>query len=299
MSAILAHINYFEQGQSLTDACRKAREIGVDGIEFRRRPAQFGGSDLEYLDEVSLALDKYPLEWVSFGGPGVDLMGPNDAHRESEIKSAENFYRTAATRFPLRVVNAFAGSLTNPDENASEWHQSGSAIATDSQWDAAIKGFQYLGTVAEELKFRFAFETHGYYLHDTIESTLRLVNGIGSPHVGVLWDHVNLMLFPSVPTFDEVIRTAGRHLFYIHLKNLLVPPACFVSMSSLSGGVVNIRDQLSQLWSSGYIGPLCLESPRAGDREQFLKEDVEYLRGLIKCFSLAGHDSFQTTGTPS
>jgi len=284
MSALLVHINYFEQGQSFARACRLTRELGADGIEFRRKPGGFHGSDLDYLDEVSAALDKHPLEWISFGGPGPNLMPTDEGQRTAEIKAAEKFYRKAAARFPLRIVNAFTGSLPNPDKSLpfvdSQHH--GSAIATDAQWEAAIAGFRHLGAVAEELGFQFAFETHGVYLHDTVEATLRLVRGVDSRHVGVLWDHANLMLFPKSPTFDEVIAAAGEHLFYVHFKNLLVPPARFLAVSSLSGGILNIRDQLAQLRKSGYAGPFCLESPRAGDREQFLREDISYFLGLLK-----------------
>lgn len=283
MSAVLLHINYFEQGQSLERACRLTREVGADGIEFRRKAGDFSGTDLEYLDEVSAALDRHPLEWVSFGAPAVELMGPDRALHEREIEAAEKFYRKAASRFPLRVVNTFTGTLANPDKtlpSAEYWHH-GSAIATDAQWEAAIAGFQRLGALAGELGFRFAFETHGVYLHDTIEASVRLVDGINSPHVGILWDHANLMLFQQQPTLAEAVQAMGSRLFYVHLKNLLAPPAKLLAVTSLSGGILNIREQLALLEKSGYDGPLCIESPRAGDREEFLREDLAYLRRIL------------------
>lgn len=119
MNKILVHINYFEQGQSLERACRLTRELGGDGIEFRRKPGSFTGSDLDYLDEISAVLDKYPLEWISFGAPGVDLMVADPAQREKEIQDAERFYRKAASRFPLRIVNTFTGNLASPSHGSS------------------------------------------------------------------------------------------------------------------------------------------------------------------------------------
>lgn len=281
---LLVHINYFEQGQSLSRACQMARDSSVDGIEFRRKAFDFTGTDLEYLDKVSAALEKCPLAEVSFGGPGVNLMGADEKQRHEEIKSAEAFFRQAASRFPLRVVNAFAGDLRHPDTAVPmyEFWRHGSAVAREAQWISAIEGYRYLGSVAQELGFRFAFETHGHYLHDTLEATLRLVNEVNSPHVGLLWDHVNLSLFPQPPSFAEVIEGAGKKLFYVHFKNLLVPSSEFLAISSLSGGILNIRDQLAQLKASGYTGPFCLECPRPGDRERFLEEDVAYFRELLK-----------------
>lgn len=284
MSAILIHINYFEQGQTLERACRLTRELGADGIEFRRKPGTWTGSDLDYLDEVSRAVDRHPLEWISFGAPGVDLMTADASRCAAEIEAAEKFYRKAAARFPLRIINTFTGNLANPDKSlpGHEYRHHGSTIATEAQWKAAIAGFRHLGAVAGELGFRFAFETHGVYLHDTVEATMRLVRGADSPHVGVLWDHANLMLFPQTPTFEEVIQTTGESLFYVHLKNLLVPPSRLLAVSSLSGGILNIRDQLATLRKANFAGPFCLESPRAGDREQFLREDLDYFRGLLQ-----------------
>lgn len=283
MNSILLHINYFEQGQSLERACRITRELGADGIEFRRKASDFSGTDLEYLDVVSFALDKYPLEWISFGAPAVELMGADKTLHERELEAAEKFYRQAAARFPLRIVNAFSGTLANPDKTlpyVEYWHH-GSAIATDAQWETAIAGLRRLGALAGELGFRFAFETHGTYLHDTIEASNRLVDGINSPHVGILWDQANLMLFQTSPTLAEAVESMGKRLFYVHLKNLLTSPAKLLAVSSLSGGILNIREQLALLRASGYHGPLCIESPRLGDREQFLREDFTYLKGLL------------------
>jgi len=110
---------------------------------------------------------------------------------------------------------------------------------------------------------------------------MRLVNGVGSDHVGLLWDQANLMIFPEQIDFDEVISKAGAKLFYVHLKNLLVPPSQLLAVSSLGGGILNIREQLGKLLASGYADSLCIESPRGGDREYFALEDIEYLRSVL------------------
>lgn len=282
-NALLLHINYFEPGLSCLQACAAARRLGVDGLEFRRKPSGYAGTDLDYLDEVSLALERFPLEWVSFGGPGVQLMtgGPGDWERE--LEAAEAFYRKAADRFPLRVVNVFAGDLANPDRtlpHVEYWHH-GSAIANEEQWQRAVGGFRRLGALAVERNFRMGFETHGVYLHDTVPATMRLVEEIACSHVGMLWDQANLMLFPNPPSLDEVIRAGGDKLVAVHLKNLMFSTAHFLAVSSLSSGIINIREQVRLLRAAGYAGPWCLESPRPGDRLQFAREDVEYFRNVL------------------
>lgn len=284
--AILLHINYYEQGQTLEEACRKARSLEADGIEFRRRPANMreNGSDAEYLDALSGALDKHPLEWVSFGGPGVNLMGNDAGERERELDQAEAFFRAAAKRFPLKIINTFTGPLANPDKTLAYveyWHH-GSTVATEEQWANAIEGFKRMGALAGELGFRFAFETHGVYLHDSVPASMRLVNEIDSPHVGVLWDHANLQLFQNPITVKDAVKEIGDRMYYVHLKNILFPTSRFLAVSSLSSGIINVREQVRLLYQAGYRGPLCIEAPRQGDREQFAREDLAYLREVVR-----------------
>lgn len=279
---IWLHINYFEQGASLEFACKKARELCVSGIEFRRTP--FGREDEDvYLDEVSRALERYPLPSVCFGGPGVDLMSLDASEVARNLDNAEAFYREAARRFPLAMVNAFSGVLVHPDKTrpfVEYWHH-GSVLASEKQWENAVNGFKRLAETAAEFDFRFAFETHGCYLHDTLDATLELIRRIDSPRVGMLWDQANLMIFPDSPTTDQVIEKANSLIYYVHLKNLLVSPSRFLAVSSLQGGIINIRQQVLHLLRNGYNGPLCVESPRDGDREGFLLEDLSYLRSLL------------------
>ncbi len=280
---ILFHINYFEQGQTLEEACRLARELGGDGIEFRRKPLRSELAGSAYLDELARAIDKHPLEWVSFGAPGPDFMSSDAAVRERELESAISFYTEAAGRFPLKVVNTMTGRLANPDSTVSflEYEKHGSALAIDEQWTQAIEGFKVLGAHAEKLGFRFAFETHGVYLHDSLEATLKLVRSIGSPAVGLLWDQLNLMLFPSTPPLAEAVELCGEDLFYVHLKNALVPPRQFLACCDLDAGIINIREQVKLLKAAGYQGPWCIEAPRPGDRVRFAKKDLAYLREVL------------------
>ncbi len=280
---LLLHINYFEQGQSLTEACRITRELGADGLEFRSLAAGFKGTRMEYLDEIARALDRHPLSVISFGGPGPNLMTGDTASQDKSLDEMELFYREAHRRFPLTVLNVFAGNLLNADPAVAylDFKKHGSFIATEEQWTNAARGYGRLGRMAGELGLRLAFETHGAYLHDTLEATLRLVRAIDCPNVGLLWDQVNLEVIRGAPGFAEAIAAAGDRLFYVHLKNLLVPPEQFLAMSDLGGGILNIRDQLACLKRACYGGPICLESPRAGDRVSFAQADLHYLRQVI------------------
>ena len=36
------------------------------------------------------------------------------------------------------------------------------------------------------------------------------------------------------------------------------------------------------LLAAGYDGPLCIEAPRAGDREWFARQDLAYLKAVLR-----------------
>ncbi|HWL55012.1 MAG TPA: sugar phosphate isomerase/epimerase family protein [Chthoniobacteraceae bacterium] len=284
MLPILLHINYFEPHRTLREACALARDLGADGIEWRRKPARHQGDDLAYLDEISRAWDGAPLEWVSFGTPGPDLMTADDAVYARELDIAERFYREAARRFPLRVINFQTGVLMNPAASVpgAAYHQHGSAVATEAQWCRATEALRRLGALGEELGCRFALETHPCYLHDTIPAAKRLVESVDHPAIGLLWDYTNLLLFPESPSMEASLNEIGSRLFYVHLKNFAVPPVdgSFL-VSALSDGIIDVRHQIRLLKAHGYQGPLCLEAPRKGDREWFARGDLAYLRSLV------------------
>jgi sugar phosphate isomerase/epimerase len=280
---IVLHINYFEQGQSLERACELARKLGADGIEFRRQPSGWAGSNAEYLDALARALDRHPLDWVGFGSV-VNLMDQDAAVRDRELDAAESFYREASRRFPVKLVNAFAGILQNPDAGVSRyegWHH-GSAIASEDQWSHAVGGYRRLAGVAEELGFRIAFETHLWYVHDTLESAIRFVDSIGSPNAGITWDQGNLYFLRPCLSTAEVLKKAENRIFHVHLKNLLPDPNHFFGACNLEDGVINVREQAHALGNAGYSGAWCIESPRDGDRERFAVKDIGYMRDVLE-----------------
>ena len=54
----------------------------------------------------------------------------------------------------------------------------------EDQWKWATE-FKELGKLANELGFRFAFETHMNYIHDTPAAAKKLADLIDEPSVGV------------------------------------------------------------------------------------------------------------------
>lgn len=281
--ALILHINYYEQGQSLEKACLDAVKLGFDGIEFRRKRHNQDEPQEAYLDEIEAAVTKSGLKQVIFGSPGPNLMTDDAAVREAELEAALDFYATARKRFGTTISNTFSGPLLNPDPAIpyNHYDKQGSFIATPEQWEQATDGFKKLGKLGEEIGLQLAFETHMGYLHDVPEAAKKLVDAIGSPNVGVCLDSANIALTPGQPGLAEQVEILGSRIFYLHLKNVLMFPGGGFTCTSLSGGHLNNRELLSTLKASGFNGPIGIEAPRQGDRELFAREDIAYLKSVL------------------
>ena len=280
---IIMHVNYCEQGQTIPEMCRKAVAWGFDGIEFRRKRSGAPEAPEAYLDAIAKAAKEAGLRHVLFGGPGVELMTDDAARRNAEVESAVRFYRLAAERVKLTACNIMAGSLRNPDKGIpyAEYSKHGSAVATEDHYRWAAEGFKVLGRMAEELGFRFAFEIHMGYLHDLPAPTKKLVDAIGSPAVGALLDHGNVVYFPGAPSLRESIPLLGKGLFYVHLKNSVGTGGGRFPVG-MGEGEINHREYLRLLKENGFSGPIGIEAPRQGDREWFAQQDIAYVKAVMR-----------------
>lgn len=280
---IIMHVNYCEQGQSIEEICKKAVDWGFDGVEFRRKRSRVDETVESYLDSIAEGVRKSGLKTVVFGSPGPNLVCSDLSDREAEVEQMVQFFKLATQRFKLSVCNTMTGPLLNQDKNIpySEYEKHGSFIAIEEQWKWAAKGFKLLGKMAEELGFKFAFETHMCYIHDLPTTAKKLVDMIGSPAVGINLDYGNSVYFKDKPTLKEAIQQSGDTLYYVHLKNSVGLRDGSRLPTGLGEGEINHREYLRFLKDAGYKGPICIEAPRSGDREWYAKQDIKYIKSVI------------------
>lgn len=282
---IYLHINYFEQACGLESAFRMTQEIGADGLEVRRIPhVRHREHGTDYLDQLVRLWDKYPVEALSFGAPGPNLTLESEAERERELEAACVFYERAFAALPVRVVNLLLGEILNPDKDIhpTRFSLQGSALSSSVQWEWAKGGGRVLADLATVHGVKLAVETHGIYLHDSVEAACRLVEMVDRPATfGTLWDHSNEFLFDEPPDMEKSLRRCRDTLFYVHLKNLVTYNGGGYRICGLSEGRINTRRQLEALRDSGFAGPIAIECPREGDRIRFLEEDFLYIKALL------------------
>lgn len=282
---VLLHCNCVEQGQSIPDMCRLAVAWGFDGLEFRYRRSGVTENPADYLDALASACEGHGVRHVVFGGPGPNLAAPEAGTREREAATYIGFLEQAAKRFELSVCNTMAGPLVAPGAHAYEFDKNGSAFARAEHWQWATEGFQVIGDAAKRLGLRLGFETHNGFLHDLPAPTLRLIERIARPSVGANLDVGNIVLHPDGTSPEEAYAVLKDHLVLVHLKNLYKLPVQryfhFIACP-LAEGIINHRALLRLLLGGGYRGPLVLECPREGDREEFARADLRYLRRLLE-----------------
>lgn len=280
---IIMHINYCEQGQSIIESCKKAVALGFDGIEFRGKRKDRQEDPFSYLDEVARAVETSGLRKVLFGFSIQDIMDPDDSKRKVGVDKAEAFLRRAARLFDLNICNTAAGFIWNLDSSvAKDYSKHGSALAGEEHYVRVSEGYKTLGDIAGELGVRLAFEVHMGTIHDLPTTTMKLIDMIDNPFVGVNLDYGNVVFFNDAPSLRESIDTIGSKLFYIHIKNPIALPDGSRYIVGLGDGQINHREYMSLLKQTGYSGPICLEAPRPGDREYYAVQDLAYFKSLIR-----------------
>ncbi len=279
---VIMHINYCEQGQSLARACQKAAEWGFDGIELRSQDRQVKESSQSYLDRVKKYQEQSGLRHLVLACPSPDLFLADDAAREREIEKVWQFCQLVRDRFELPLANLFLPELRNKvaDLPYTSYELHGSAAAWPWHWQRAGAGLAQLAEKIQGLGVRLALETHMLYLHDRPEAALRLVQLAGSKNIGINLDYGNLVYFSGIGPPAEVIDLLGQSIAYVHLKNSIGVGQARIRCG-LADGDINHKELLRALIASGYQGPVCLESPRSGDREWYARQDLAYIRSVL------------------
>lgn len=261
--------------------CQKAVAWGYDGIEFRG--SMNGYSPKAYLDAIARESESSGLKNVLFSF-GPELMSSDADLRRKNLDDQAAFLEMAAKRFELKTLNTFCGELRDSSIPYTHYDKNGSAIASEEQWHWAAEGYKLLGKIAASHGIKLAFETHMCYIHDLHTSAKRLVNMIGMDSVGVNLDYCNILNFQAQPSLKEVIETCGDNLYHVHLKNMFVIPDRLYNKAircPLKDGIINNRELLRMLKQRGYTGFICLESPRAGDREVYAQDDLAYIKNVM------------------
>ena len=154
---IIMHVNYVEQGQTVDEMCRKAVDLGFDGVEFRSaRRGLMRASNLTWTS--CRGLNRSGLEHVIFGFPAVTWPTPMPPIERisSGRRSASTARQPGASRSPLQTA---LETSTNPiGALFRRLRRRSRAVAGDDHWACSAEGFRCCALPLDS-EFRPAFET--------------------------------------------------------------------------------------------------------------------------------------------
>ncbi|MFC3802923.1 sugar phosphate isomerase/epimerase family protein [Cohnella sp. GCM10012308] len=267
---------------SIQEAMQLAKRLGLDGIEIAaREPHISPSSSMARVKEVKALSDSLALPipvLASYIG------GFSDADDNQAERYFDEFKRLLeiADVLGTRMIRVFPGG---PNAfKAQDYHYA--------------KAAYWMNLFAEEAKkhqVNVLMEIHNDSLVETVDSSLRLLDMIGSDNVGMIHDAGNMYITDTDYGRESVLRL-GRRLMHVHVKDELRieqvgAPGTFESttrhgrerflQSRLGEGGADHKPLFDALRETDYSGWVTLECHAPFPAYERLEHDFEAVRRLI------------------
>lgn len=268
---------------SLERAMRRAREYGYDGVELWS-----GHFELDTVEET--LADARRLEREIGCGVRVlnlsgNVIGDDAGERHSRVERLLEVI-ARCPEYGVEIVNGYAGSLIVERTN---WAANGSAAATPEHYRRAVDAYRTLGPAAERAGVILTLEVHMNTIHDTAASTVRLLDAIDSPAVRANLDPGNMWGVRTSEHPRDAVSILGDRIAFVHFKNARRVSYLDVGVDydfTLREGELDYYAIVSALVRAGFEGPYGLEWSGSGDPSVPSKDDIAYLRELLRDVAL-------------
>ncbi|MCH7910399.1 MAG: sugar phosphate isomerase/epimerase, partial [Candidatus Hydrogenedentes bacterium] len=216
-----------------------------------------------------------PIVCVDFS---ADLLNADAAVAQA---SADLFGRNIeiCARQGIRLMNGFTGFLTGNDP--MDFGHNGSHLANDAHYEGVTQFLREPVRIAEECGVTLTLEIHMNTIHDTIASTMRLLDLVGSSRVLANPDPGNLFATYPPDAQPSALDAIGDRIGYFHFKNGVHAKDAVDFSFCLEDGEIDIRGHLRKLVDLGYTGPLCVEYCGEGDPVPVVERDAEYVKQCL------------------
>ncbi|HXI17900.1 MAG TPA: sugar phosphate isomerase/epimerase family protein [Chloroflexota bacterium] len=268
---------------SLERAMRRAREYGYDGVEIWS-----GHFKLETVEQTLQEAQRLGRE-IGIGAPVLNLsgnvIGDDPEKRQTRVRRLLEVIQRCP-EYGVELINGYAGSLIVDRTN---WASNGSAAATEEHYQRATDAYRTLGSAAERAGISITLEVHMNTIHDTAASTVRLLDAIGSPAIGANLDPGNMWGVRTSEHPVDAVSILGDRTTFVHFKNARRVTYLDVGVDydfTLRAGELDYYAIVSSLVRAGFSGPYGIEWSGSGDPGVPSKDDVEYLRSLLRDVAL-------------
>jgi len=273
---ILLH-SYTFRDYPIEEAVRAAARFGYAGLELHQ--AHFNPS---YIDEELLRCQKMAktqgvaIACVDFK---ADLI-QSDAAAANEAANLLKRNIEACAKRGIPRMNGFTGFLVGPQPG--DFARNGSKIAVETQYARCAELLDSVVEVAEREGVTLTLEIHMNTIHDTVTSTLRLLDLVGSPALLANPDPGNMFATCTEDRKPAALDPLARRVGYFHLKNCRERQGQFDFSVPLAEGDIDYFRILQRLPSLGYTGPVCIEYVGSGDPHVRAEADLRYLENCFK-----------------
>jgi sugar phosphate isomerase/epimerase len=257
------------------EAFAHASRCGYDGIEMQRIHfnEHYLENELPKLTELSKE-NNLPIHCIGFTGSMIS----DDANEvEETVNLVEKNIRLCG-EYSIPVMNGFTGMLTGEDPD--NWGANGSAIAKEVHIDRCVTALKHLSSVAGEAGVTLTLEIHMNTIHDTIASTLKLLEMVDSPHLLANPDPGNMYATSTAEKEPSDLHALKGRIGYFHFKNCTLNGNEYDYSSYLADGDIDIAAYVGAMKDFGYSGPVCIEYVGGGDAKESARADIEFLKSL-------------------
>ncbi len=276
---IILH-SYTFRDYPLDEAVRAAQRFGYAGLELHQ--VHFNPSYIE--DELprcqKLAKAQgVPIACVDFKADLVQA----DAAAANEAANQLKRCIEACSKRGVPRMNGFTGFLVGPQPG--DFARNGSAIATEAQYARCAELLDGVAGVAEGLGIALTLEIHMNTIHDTVASTLRLLDLVGSRALLANPDPGNMFATCAEDRKPAALDPLARRVGYFHLKNCRQRHDGFDYSVPLAEGDIDMYRMLQRFPVLGYTGPVCIEYVGNGDPHVRAEADIRYVKNCLEWLS--------------
>ena len=265
---------------------KHAKEIGFDGIEL---PAM----NLSDADVTALR-----SELEDAGMPCVAIRGGGGAARDPQVAAANKQRMIDAVHFAAKMGSGIVNStVTTPPNDPSgkgtyrgeSVSQGSSRQASDEDYERTANAVSEAAVIAADLGVEISIEIHQNSIADNSRATLRLLELIDAPNVGINPDLGNIYWTYDIPeeTCEAAITAVAPHVNYWHCKSLYrvhipdLETAIYVQVP-LPDGEIDYRFAIAALLEVNYGGYLAIEGIRDGDPFHQDGRSVAYVKSVLE-----------------
>lgn len=254
------------------DICKKAKDMGYDGIEFVNLDA-FGGKlstcPIEDAKRIRECCERIGLEIFAYT-VGADFLGPDPRATVRDLEQCV----LVADELGARVMR----------------HDITWKLPEGTTWQNAVP--KVVGPIREVTDYaasvgiRTCSENHGFIFQDP-ERVRAVIDAVDRPNYGWLVDLGNFLCTDCDPVAS--VRVAAPYAFHVHAKDFKMAESGGIQtregrhiVGTVAGrGVVDLKGCFDVLKEAGYDGTVSLEFEGPEPCLEALSEGHAHLRALL------------------